>query len=98
MVDRVFPAYAGMFLGLYIPPWVDAGFPRVCGDVPDPEMQDLLRLLFSPRMRGCSYHSHGDHFDEIVFPAYAGMFLISRHPLPWGWGFPRVCGDVPIPG
>ena len=51
---KVFPAYAGMFLKPLCDHKHSRCFPRIRGDVPDPEMQDLLRLLFSPHTRGCS--------------------------------------------
>ena len=50
----VFPAYAGMFLGLSSAGSSTACFPRVCGDVPVRTTVRAAAAPFSPRMRGCS--------------------------------------------
>ena len=50
----VFPAYAGMFLGLSSEGSSTACFPRVCGDVPVRTTVRAAAAPFSPRMRGCS--------------------------------------------
>ena len=51
--------------------------------------------VFSPRMRGCSERNKKKDPHQLVFPAYAGMFLGRSPMLPKTLGFPRVCGDVP---
>ena len=94
-VTTVFPAYVGMFLRGVTSTNLGCSFPRVCGDVPGLKFASEFPEKFSPRMRGCSDpHRVGAPW-SLVFPAYAGMFLVSvavaRSPL----GFPRVCGDVP---
>ena len=73
--SKVFPAYAGMFLGrspLDIP---FSGFPRVCGDVSTDIVNRPLSFRFSPRMRGCFSIRRAPATRTDVFPAYAGMFL-----------------------
>ena len=51
--------------------------------------------MFSPHTRGCSYRTWEPIMGTMVFPAYAGMFLLAGW---WHWanlGFPRIRGDVP---
>ena len=93
--DRVFPAYAGMFLPAQTSFWGALGFPRVCGDVPVCRHIESRVKQFSPRMRGCSANALARAVTTAVFPAYAGMFRSRPPHRPKGSGFPRVCGDVP---
>ena len=46
-------------------------------------------------MRGCSSPKAAHLLYIYVFPAYAGMFLLSHLIPPILTSFPRVCGDVP---
>ena len=91
----VFPACAGMFLG--VPSGVNAGerFPRVRGDVPTRVGLCISLNLFSPRARGCSSTICSRALARTVFPACAGMFLPKLFPFCLGISFPRVRGDVP---
>ena len=91
----VFPAYAGMFPGRGDNRGRRRCFPRVCGDVPNPPLGGLGCDAFSPRMRGCSVERLPGSYQKCVFPAYAGMFLLSSRVSSWVKSFPRVCGDVP---
>ena len=51
----VFPACAGMFRIELTGQPIFSGFPRVCGDVPCvPSLSNSI-VVFSPRVRGCSY-------------------------------------------
>ena len=50
----VFPAHAGMFLGMVLRLLLAGRFPRARGDVPPPLSHWLPMLRFSPRTRGCS--------------------------------------------
>ena len=93
--NAVFPAYAGMFLGLNKSTSADERFPRVCGDVPFVGLGGFYSQSFSPRMRGCSGLGEADCRLACVFPAYAGMFPPTLAPIFGPAGFPRVCGDVP---
>ena len=97
ITDRqiVFPAYAGMFPLLQRGHTRRERFPRVCGDVPGGVFYRNIRVLFSPRMRGCSSQVSGCGCQSSVFPAYAGMFLPLGKTHQVTAGFPRVCGDVP---
>ena len=92
----VFPACAGMFLGVPPAPEPRPGFPRVRGDVPRVSNPLLNFTRFSPRARGCSTFTSAMNPITKVFPACAGMF-----PAPPKSGrirqcFPRVRGDVPV--
>ena len=92
---RVFPAYAGMFRAPRRKLSARSRFPRVCGDVPHSARRLWSTRWFSPRMRGCSYQSQLNTMAAVVFPAYAGMFLIEAVTAERSTCFPRVCGDVP---
>ena len=91
---HAFPAYAGMFLLLLLQLNTLKGFPRVCGDVSRSFSSILIFVWLSPRMRGCFRHKQQDCPEESAFPAYAGMFLVSRAQIIKSNRFPRVCGDV----
>jgi len=67
----------------------------VRGDVPVRAGDDPVVGWFSPRARGCSEHKDLQAEVEIVFPACAGMFLLSGVTCRSNNGFPRVRGDVP---
>ena len=93
--DRVFPAYAGMFLFLDDPPHAPMCFPRIRGDVPATGMPVQPNYTFSPHTRGCSLFTAAAYIGRPVFPAYAGMFLVLRNKSSWFRSFPRIRGDVP---
>ena len=48
----VFPAYAGVNLGLSVNSYNRAGIPRVCGGEPNNQGGRLRTNAYSPRMRG----------------------------------------------
>ena len=91
----VFPACAGMFRRASHQQPTLRSFPRVRGDVPQRNPQNVKTITFSPRARGCSAVGRGPLEFSWVFPACAGMFLGSDFPADARWGFPRVRGDVP---
>ena len=91
----VFPAYAGMFLTCCATLWTRASFPRIRGDVPPTSPWGLAPSQFSPHTRGCSPGRGFCHCDSMVFPAYAGMFLICSCHQQVRARFPRIRGDVP---
>ena len=70
------------------------GFPRVCGDVSGGLNLKREETLLSPRMRGCFLFQVALLSFAPAFPAYAGMFLVSRRIQQIQRSFPRVCGDV----
>ena len=92
----VFPAYAGMFLTVFLPPVFHFCFPRIRGDVPAAGARPLESRLFSPHTRGCSGLRHGRRLRGLVFPAYAGMFRPGPCHQRSNSGFPRIRGDVPL--
>ena len=70
-------------------------FPRVRGDVPTFASTTIAPMMFSPRARGCSGSEAGTAMRSAVFPACAGMFLVSVVMGGCFSCFPRVRGDVP---
>ena len=72
------------------------GFPRIRGDVPMLHMTQFHSQRFSPHTRGCSATLMEDTPKEMVFPAYAGMFLKGVRLRDKEPRFPRIRGDVPI--
>ena len=91
----VFPAYAGMFRNRLHAARVLEGFPRIRGDVPLPGGAWFLNRKFSPHTRGCSASNGENKNLATVFPAYAGMFRLSRISAQPAHRFPRIRGDVP---
>ena len=92
----VFPAHAGMFLFSHLCSVQLLSFPRARGDVPHNRVRVHIGRTFSPRTRGCSWHTPIDTVAGNVFPAHAGMFLPNDQPLPRLPCFPRARGDVPL--
>ena len=95
---RVFPAYAGMFRCRRGRGRQRDGFPRIRGDVPSAKFTGTVKvrpLGFSPHTRGCSDDAMLLTMVDVVFPAYAGMFLAHNHISKSAMGFPRIRGDVP---
>ena len=90
----VLPADAGMFPGSGGRMPQGARSPRVCGDVSSKVAADLVKRLFSPRMRGCFLGRIIEAQGCGVLPAYAGMFPGMSAVLSGLIGSPRVCGDV----
>ena len=70
-------------------------FPRIRGDVPRSAWRRTTCDLFSPHTRGCSLGFVIYAVFEIVFPAYAGMFLMAGNGHGGNARFPRIRGDVP---
>ena len=90
----VFPAYAGVFLdfcsifgGFLCLPRIRGGVSRICGD---------LSFMFwsSPHTRGCFSIDPPAVVIVQVFPAYAGVFLLSVYDLIVKAGLPRIRGGV----
>ena len=85
-----------MFPMVWVMDHAPVSFPRVRGDVPDDGVAGGGFPTFSPRARGCSGNSLRKSIILVVFPACAGMFLVSPTPLAQFECFPRVRGDVPM--
>ena len=92
----VFPAYAGMFRRRFGGCQAGFGFPRIRGDVPSAFRRVSSRIRFSPHTRGCSAEAAAAAGGVCVFPAYAGMFRITRAEGMAHHRFPRIRGDVPL--
>ena len=72
-----------------------SSFPRIRGDVPSLRQSCSLGLAFSPHTRGCSERFRLVKINDLVFPAYAGMFLEPVNSKCLWNSFPRIRGDVP---
>ena len=94
--NTVFPAYAGMFRRHRPISSGNPGFPRIRGDVPSAFRRVSSRIRFSPHTRGCSAEAAAAAGGVCVFPAYAGMFRITRAEGMAHHRFPRIRGDVPL--
>ena len=92
---EVFPAYAGMFRRTPPSMEIQAGFPRIRGDVPEAAEGLKEPFEFSPHTRGCSQWQRRHHRLQFVFPAYAGMFPTNSPLDSVDNSFPRIRGDVP---
>ena len=77
-VVPVFPAYAGMFPDECCNQRHGCGFPCMRGDVPSLRLLASSPKPFSPRARGCSACCMLTAGMSTIFPAYAGMFRLSR--------------------
>ena len=95
-IKHVFPAYAGMFPAAPHHLRHPSRFPRIRGDVPGNRFQVSIVAWFSPHTRGCSLPDFDDAPDDVVFPAYAGMFRWCGSRFRRGGRFPRIRGDVPF--
>ena len=87
-----------MFRRYSAPAKPNTGFPRIRGDVPFTGTVKVRPIGFSPHTRGCSAVHLGNRQAKDVFPAYAGMFRLNREARGLGASFPRIRGDVPVPG
>ena len=98
--NLVFPAYAGMFRRHANVLPQETCFPRIRGDVPvRPQILNNPEA-FSPHTRGCSAPTMPPIMAAIVFPAYAGMFLLSTGFGKKGERFSphtRGCSDQLLP-
>ena len=91
---KVLPAYAGMFPPRRLAFTVASRSPRVCGDVSKIRERTRSVTRFSPRMRGCFLEQQIGPLQNIVLPAYAGMFPFRTWLKIRTVSSPRVCGDV----
>ena len=75
-------------------PALIASLPRICGGVSCLAVTGQYLLLSSPHMRGCFCCRHSMLSDNLVFPAYAGVFLTSGRLQIGSESLPRICGGV----
>ena len=71
-------------------------FPHACGDVPMFQDRGQLRLVFSPRLWGCSEQPRNGNECKPLFPTPVGMFLPISKWCAEVVTFPHACGDVPL--
>ena len=95
-MKRVFPAYAGVFLFVTLLGIVIDGVPRIRGGVPIACSPMFASAVCSPHTRGCSCYCYIRQTEKEVFPAYAGVFLLSIDRRVRGCCVPRIRGGVPI--
>ena len=91
----VFPTPVGMFRTSGRARPSSTCFPHACGDVPPMVPWTSSRLLFSPRLWGCSGRWRRRHRHQRVFPTPVGMFRDTAQSTLRLFGFPHACGDVP---
>ena len=90
----VFPAYAGVFPSDCRKRPKRYSLPRIRGGVSDATGSDALLVWSSPHTRGCfSPLSQGAGL-FVVFPAYAGVFLLMLTAEVSDEGLPRIRGGV----
>ena len=90
----VFPAYAGVFPTRPACRGSADRLPRIRGGVSDATGSDALLVWSSPHTRGCfSPLSQGAGL-FVVFPAYAGVFLLMLTAEVSDEGLPRIRGGV----
>ena len=72
-------------------------FPRRCGDVPINDVLPERVQQVPPQVRGCPWSRSFPTRRHEGSPAGAGMSLYLQNFRRYWRGFPRRCGDVPIP-
>jgi len=72
-----------------------SGVPRIRGGVPPFVSQCDGISACSPHTRGCSSNNPAKMFPAVVFPAYAGVFLLDTHVGSASSRVPRIRGGVP---
>ena len=91
---RVFPAQAGVFLSALCRCAAASGLPRASGGVSSCALAAVRMPKSSPRKRGCFWYFSAVAHQTLVFPAQAGVFLMSFGPYPEMSGLPRASGGV----
>ena len=69
------------------------GFPHVCGDWKNWELQALLVIPFSPRVWGLKGYPLSPFSYNQVFPTCVGIESLQAFRMKAGGRFPHVCGD-----
>ena len=91
----MFPAYAGVFLPLFLLVRIIFRVPRIRGGVPIAIAGFLAANPCSPHTRGCSRIDELKDEERMVFPAYAGVFLSMSSADISKLRVPRIRGGVP---
>ena len=92
----IYPASAGVYPTVSAYKIPCSNLPRVCGGVPLQPIFAIFRLLFTPRLRGCTYWCSKFAYIEVIYPASAGVYLIESGMKPKEIHLPRARGDVPV--
>ena len=90
----VFPAQAGVFLTERKTTDRGGRLPRASGGVSLRAVPMRGGFRSSPRKRGCFWYFSAVAHQTLVFPAQAGVFLMSFGPYPEMSGLPRASGGV----
>ena len=90
----VFPAYAGVFPYTGKAVTEAASLPRIRGGVSYRPVGSGCWHRSSPHTRGCFSDFAGAAESQMVFPAYAGVFLVVSDIENNMTGLPRIRGGV----
>ncbi len=94
----VYPACAGIDLKRHLHHLRRGCLPRMRGDRPSRLPRQPLPVGFTPHARGSTLSTKALVFAVVVYPACAGIDLISRASLLWVTSLPRMRGDRPPKG
>ena len=95
---RVFPTHVGVYR-LDVPlVHLDCRFPHACGGVPGTDQLAAVKLLFSPRMWGCTGVFMEIPEKVLVFPTHVGVYRYCARSQWLLQRFPHACGGVPKTG
>ena len=75
----ILPAYAGMYLAKSNCQSLIVYSPRICGDVSKQTPAEWMQSKFSPHMRGYVIPRCSDNAQLKIFPACAGIYLVTRN-------------------
>ena len=90
----VFPAYAGVFLGVNCSGRPPSRLPRIRGGVSTSSVGNITWRKSSPHTRGCFSHYGRGGAGGPVFPAYAGVFPLPVRCMSVRNSLPRIRGGV----
>ena len=95
-LQKVFPAYAGVFPIAFCASCALRCLPRIRGGVSYIHCSAAIFVLSSPHTRGCFSASAVPFQRQRVFPAYAGVFLLPQSFYFNGSSLPRIRGGVSV--
>ena len=94
----VYPACAGIDRNYAQQLRDEKGLPRMRGDRPSLDVNDLGFALFTPHARGSTFLFQGSLHFRSVYPACAGIDLGDKYWGDWEPRLPRMRGDRPFYG
>ncbi len=96
---KVYPACAGIDLGLLADRPPASGLPRMRGDRPEVAMEAVAASEFTPHARGSTLRANPTSRSAQVYPACAGIDQCTSSVVPGYVRLPRMRGDRPrLPG